>query len=347
MADVYAATMCLATERPAYGLTWPPGERLATSAARSEAKGLLAPAERPERELYLGEVRDAAMPAGVVCPNCSDRQVVLYGKRAGLQRYRCNACRRTFTELTGTVLHGLRRRDLWLRFSRCLMEGLTVRDAAARLGIAKNTSFAWRHRAIAALASADSRDTCEGVVEIAQWPILHSFKGSRVPQEARMGHLKRVFRRYHQAYSHLLPASRLATMVVALDRGGRTRAVVTARHENLTPALLKMVSADAEICASRRHGYLNLRVDWPGRVHWLDGNHNRVSPTGSVECVPIYHVRNARRLMSGFQSWLAGFLGVATKYMLRYFSWYLRCAALASTQLDVAAKLLLGEVIRA
>jgi len=44
---------------------------------------------------------------------------------------------------------------------------------------------------------------------------------------------------------------------------------------------------------------------------------------------PLYHVRNARRVVCGFCCWLKPFRGVATKHLLRYFSWYIRIAAMA------------------
>jgi transposase-like protein len=41
---------------------------------------------------------------------------VRYGRRGGVQRYKCKGCYFHFTDLTGSVLHRMRRRDLWLDF---------------------------------------------------------------------------------------------------------------------------------------------------------------------------------------------------------------------------------------
>jgi transposase-like protein len=341
------AAMALTTARPAFRTEWPSSERLAAVTASAAEGGRVRSQLRPEQELYVGEVRDAAMPDGVACPQCRGRAVVRHGKRRGIQRYKCKSCRRVFTDLTGTVLQGLHRPDLWLEFSRCLTEGLSVRASASRLGISKNTAFAWRHRALAALSAVDRNRTCKGVVEVMQCPILRSFKGSRVPPEARMDHLAPQVRRYYRVHAQLIPQSRLATMVVAVDRASRMRAAIIERGENLTPTLLTMSSADAEVCASRRYGLLRLRSDWPGRVIWLDGSWGRLVDRGRVARMPHYHLRNAYRLMSRFQEWLGRFLGVATKYLVRYFAWYMRYAALTTMQRDVAAKVLLLEVLRA
>jgi transposase-like protein len=78
--------------------------------------------------------------------------VVRYGRRGAVQRYKCKTCRCYFTDLTGSVLHRIRRRDRWLDFCLCMVEGLSVRETARSVGICKNTAFAWRHRVIAAMA---------------------------------------------------------------------------------------------------------------------------------------------------------------------------------------------------
>ncbi len=252
---------------------------------------------------------------------------------------------RTFTNFTGTVLHGLRRLDLWLDFCRCLTEGLSVRHVAAELGISKNTSFAWRHRVISALASADSDIMCEGLVELAQLPMLRSFKGSRVPAEAHMGGLKSSVRRHHRVYGHLIPRSRQITMVVAVDRAGRVRATVAPCGEALTPTLAKMTQADAEVCTPRFGSRLRFGTGWPGGVKWICTSAQAPGRTSKDDGCPLYHVRNANRLIHYFMEWMMRFCGVATKYLLRYFAWYLRCAALAVVNSRVTAKLLLFEAL--
>jgi len=300
---------------------------------------------RLEEELYVGEVRDAVMPRGLVCPRCGGKAIVRYGKRGSAQRYMCRECERTFTDLTGTVLHGLRRRDLWLEFCKCLMEGLTVRETANRLGVSKNTSFEWRHRAIAALASADEAEKCQGLVELTHRPMLRCFKGSRVPAEANMQHVKPTFRRHHRVYGSFIPASRLITMVVAVDRAGRARAAVARRGEIVTPMLSTMVVSDAQVCAPAFGNRFRFGAGWPGGLYFSDEYRGFRSTVGRVDVGPLYHVRNANRLIHCFEEWMRRFCGVATKYVLRYFSWYLRRATLAAASPAVAAKLLFFEVL--
>ena len=339
------ASIIQATLRPPPGTHRPPGEKIAALKAIPSAQAPRSAVTIPEQALYVGEIRDAVMPRGPLCPGCGSTDIVRFGKRRGVQRYRCKACGRTFTDFTGTVLHGLRRRALWLDFCRCLVEGLSVRETAAELGISKNTSFAWRHRAISALAHADSAVMCEGIVELGQLPMLRSFKGSQPPAEAHMWSLKSSVRRCHRVYSHLIPRSRLITLVVAVDRSGRARAVVAHRGEVLTPTLSGIVQNSAELCVPRFGSRFRFGAGWAGGVKWIGASGEATSRARGAKGGPLYHVTNANRLIHYLIEWMRRFCGVATKYLLWYFAWYLRWAAFATMNSRVAAKLLFFEVL--
>ena len=325
----------------------PSEEKLAALALSVGAERGEPPARGPRQELYVGEIRDTLMPHGPMCPRCRSLQVVRYGRRGGVQRYKCKGCSFHFTDLTGSVLHRMRRRDLWLDFCLCMVKRLSVRDTARRLGISKNTAFAWRHRAISALASADSQTVCQGIVEVAQWPIVRSFKGSRPPEGMDVGHLEPTIRRNYLVYRHFYPRRRLAALVVAVDRSGRARAGVVLHDERLRDTLSGMMSVTADPCAFRDLASLPARMDWPGRVNWIGRRRGRVNTADRLDPGPLYHVRNARRMLYDFRRWLRPFRGVATKHLLRYFSWYLRIAAMAHTRAGAAAKLFSLEAVAA
>jgi len=322
-------------------------EKLAALALSISAERGEPPAKRPRQELYVGEIRDALMPHGPACPRCRGLDVVRYGKRGAVQRYKCKSCPCHFTDLTGSVLHRIRRRDRWLDFCLCMVEGLSVRETARALGICKNTALAWRHRIIAALASADSQTICEGIVEVAQWPLIRSFKGSRPPQEADMSEMDPIIRRNPTAYRRFFPKCRQAALVVAVDRSGTARAGVVRHEERLRDVLSRMMSATADPCAFKDYASLPARMDWPGRVNWIGRRKGRFNTSDRLDPGPLYHVRSARRVVYDFRCWLKPFRGVATKHLLRYFSWYVRTAAMAPTRAHAAAKLLFFEALAA
>jgi transposase-like protein len=57
----------------------------------------------------------------------------------------CKACSRTFNALTGTPPAHLHKREEWFDYARGIVDGLTLRKAAARVGVHLEASFHWRN----------------------------------------------------------------------------------------------------------------------------------------------------------------------------------------------------------
>jgi len=88
------------------------------------ASPLRADSESPVACLRPGEEKLAALtPHGPVCPRCRNLHVVRYGKRGGIQRYKCKGCSFHFTDFTGSVLHRMRRRDPFAAHARVEQPG--------------------------------------------------------------------------------------------------------------------------------------------------------------------------------------------------------------------------------
>lgn len=85
----------------------------------------------------------------VACPKCHCPRIVRNGQADHLQRFKCRGCGVTFNALTGTPLARLRHRPKWLLQAGAMEEGLSVRKAAARMGVHRTTAFRWRHRLLA------------------------------------------------------------------------------------------------------------------------------------------------------------------------------------------------------
>ena len=111
------------------------------------------------------------------CPCCGVAGAMSRGRANGLRRYACKACGKTFNALTGTPLAGLRLRDRWREFSRCLAEDATISGSAERCGVAISTAFRWRHRFLAAARGATRQ--LGGIVEADETFVRDSRKGAR------------------------------------------------------------------------------------------------------------------------------------------------------------------------
>ena len=115
----------------------------------------LTPSQREQALAWLSEKRQLADVMAPItdpqprCPSCHHTHCIHWGNAHGLPRYRCAACHKTFNALTATPLARLRHRECWSEYAQALIDGATVREAARRCGVHKDTAFRWRHRFLA------------------------------------------------------------------------------------------------------------------------------------------------------------------------------------------------------
>jgi transposase-like protein len=81
------------------------------------------------------------------CPRCQSRDVDpwgLYHDRPGCKRYWCNGCKRTFNDLTDTLLHqSTRSLAYWILATFLLCLSCSSRCIARELGVPGRTSYRW------------------------------------------------------------------------------------------------------------------------------------------------------------------------------------------------------------
>ena len=250
------------------------------------------------------------LPEPIRCPHCDAPKNCFgsWGQSHGFKRYRCKSCGRTFNSLTGTALAHLRKREQWECFAQALIEGVSVRDAARRCQIDKNTAFLWRHRFLK--YAAGHRATHEaGIVEADETFFLESFKGQR--------HLPRRPRhRGGVANKRSITAEQIPVLVVR-DRSGQTAdfqlSVLDAVHvcEKLEP----LVDRDAILCTDSASVYA-VFARTTGIAHRTINVRRGMRVVGGV-----FHIQNVNAYYSRLKSWMRRFHGVATQYLENYLGW--------------------------
>lgn len=272
------------------------------------------------RAVALWQMREIAHPDGLACPDCRSSQIIRWGLRSGVQRYRCKQCRRCFTELTGTAMEGLHKRDKWYAFCDCMAHGHSIRHAAELLNLASGTVLSWRHKLLNRLEKADKQVRLDGLVELAQFPVKDIFQ--------------------HTA----LPALERTWFLMGLDRRGSMRcALISNRPEEGHQQALDGMAASGAFLMEMRH----LATRQPERecsysICWVEGMRGRQSRVDTVGSSLLHHTRNARHLVRVFRRWLRGFHGVSQKHLLRYFSWFARSGIATGLTLTSTAESLLN-----
>lgn len=242
------------------------------------------------------------------CSRCGAAKPYRWGHQAGLQRYRCRQCGQTYTLLSGTPLARLRHKELWLRYGEELIDGHTIRRAARACGIAKNTSFRWRHRFLT-LPAQTKPDRLQGIVEADETFFPLSFKGQRsLPRPAH--------RRGHATHQVGTGTEKVPVLVIRNRQGVTTDyRLPVANTEAIKPLLQAHLAPDVVLCSDGGAPYRRAARD-------LGLTHRAVNLTAGIRVVGgAYHIQNVNAYDSRLKQWMARFHGVATRYLEHYLGW--------------------------
>ena len=146
-----------------------------TTSQRAALSELLGKAQHEKNPATIIDEKFAGKP---VCPQCSSVSIHKWGIVSGIQRYRCKTCGRSFNALTGTSMARLRKKELWLDYSKALVDSLSLSKAAELCGIDRTTAFRWRHRFLK--PQCQSQASCSGITEVDETYFRESFKGKKI-----------------------------------------------------------------------------------------------------------------------------------------------------------------------
>jgi transposase-like protein len=249
---------------------------------------------------------------GLGCPHCSSFKFSKNGHSRGLQRFLCTACSRTFNAATNTPLSRLRGKERFFQHGECLAQGLSIRAAAAEMGVAVSTAFRMRHRFLQEVVSHQPRHVA-GLLEADETYVRESQKGSR--------HLSRPARHRGGAAPRAKGARRdiLVPVLVGRLRGQPhvVDQVLTAMTiPQATEALRGSVGPDTLLCTD---GSGALR----GAAKALGVTSKSIAVGyGGRGVEGVYHVQTVNSYHERLQSWLTrGLRGVSTKYLPNYLAW--------------------------
>lgn len=273
---------------------------------------------RSQKETTLQSLGIAKKPEDVViciekyfrpiCTKCQGSSIYRWGHSAELQRYRCKVCGHTFSALSGTPLARLRHKEQWLTYSQALIDGLTVRKAAAYCNVHKNTSFRWRHRFLKQIEQFKPAQL-QGIVEADETFFPLSYKGQReLPRQAH--------RRGHECHKQGISEEQVPVLILR-DRQGVTIdfKLKKANTAEIEPILDRVIAKDALLCSDGFKPYRQA-------TRHLGLTHRSINLSAGIRIVAkVYHIQNVNAYHSRLKGWMARFYGVATKYLENYLGW--------------------------
>jgi transposase-like protein len=113
------------------------------------------------------------------CPHCHSDKIIKYGRSKDVQRYMCTSCNKTFSPLTGTFMHHIKKKEKLSKYSEILKnEGLiSIEKMAKKVGVSIPTAFDWRHKIL--LSIPKKKEKFEGETQMDDIWVLYSQKGRK------------------------------------------------------------------------------------------------------------------------------------------------------------------------
>lgn len=100
----------------------------------------------------------------VLCPHCENSDIYGHGIYRGRKRYKSKNCGKTFNDLTGTAISGIKKVDKFNEYLQLTIESHTIRKASELLGLNVKTIFDWRHKLLSSLFMVNGQ-VFSGIVE--------------------------------------------------------------------------------------------------------------------------------------------------------------------------------------
>ncbi len=241
------------------------------------------------------------------CPYCHSESLHKWGKRSGLQRYRCKACHKTFNALTLTPLARLQHKEQWIKYAQELKEGKSIRASAECCHIHPSTSFRWRHRMLQ-IPLKTKADHLAGIVELDETYFLESHKGERKLE-------RKPRKRGGKARKRGISSEQTAVLIVR-DRSGNTTDAILEKsnQDSIAEVIAPVVDKDALLCSDKKPAYEAFAKKYHFTLKTI--NLSKKEHTNGV-----VHVQNVNAYDSRLKSWMKRFSGVATKYLESYLGW--------------------------
>ena len=244
------------------------------------------------------------------CPHCDCSAFLKWGYTpSGEQRYRCKACSKSFTGLTGTPFAGTHNKAILLANADCMQKCLSVRQTAKVLGVHRNTALRFRQLMIPSL-TLHQPSVLAGVAEADEAFFRKSYKGLKA------GMPRTAYSRGSRAGKRGISSDQVAVLTaVARGASGSHITVLDSvpSASSIAAALAPVMSPDTVLCSDSASAYkaaaksMNILL--------------RQIPRGSHKLGP-YHIQNVNALHSRIKNWFHTFRGVASKNLSAYLAWF-------------------------
>ncbi len=128
------------------------------------------------------------------CPHCKSKRFIKHSKYKFTQRFKCLDCGRTFIPSTGTSLHYLHKKEVFIEYSKIIREQglLSLKKMRELCKISHLTAFDWRHKILLSVPEVNRK--LKGKIFCDDIWFVYSQKGRKLIPGARRRPLPEPFK---------------------------------------------------------------------------------------------------------------------------------------------------------
>ena len=255
------------------------------------------------------------------CPHCQDSDIYGHGSYKGRKRYKCKSCAKTFNDLTGTAMDGIKKVDEFQDYLILMIESTSIRKASKKLGVNVKTIFDWRHKLLSCL-SVSNGEEFSGIVECDDKQIDINSKGSRDLE-------RKPYKRPSDRKTKRGVSNDKVSIMVATDRKNnpvmRIAKIGRIDVDSVEKTIGALIKSENVLCSDSH----------PSIIKWAkekEMEHHTFISSKHIKD-KCYHVQHVNSIDNRYERWIKPFYGVSTKYLSGYLNWFVFCKKLKNLTL--------------
>ena len=246
----------------------------------------------------------------ISCPHCQSFDIYGHGSYKQRKRYKCKSCIKTFNDLTGTAMDGIKKVDEFQDYLVLMIESMSIRKAAKKIGVNVKTIFDWRHKLLSCLSVLNGEEF-SGIVECDDKQLSINNKGSRNLE-------RKAYKRPSDRKTKRGVSNDKVSIVVATDRNDnpvmRIAKIGRIDVSSIENTIGELIKPENVLCSDSHPSIIRWAKDRKMEHHtFIASKHIK------DKC---YHVQHVNSIDNRYERWIKPFYGVSTKYLSGYLNWF-------------------------
>lgn len=275
----------------------------------------------------IGEIADFER-GKIVCPNCKKENIRKDGLYKGRQKYECKECGKKFNSLTNTPFHHthLNYKQIEVAY-QCLVDKVSIRKTALKMGTSIWTAFVTRFKLISCLKPQREQTKLSGNIELDEYYLSINLKGTKeedMPRISKKRKKKGTGKQGINKHTVCVTSGVDENDNIFFEVAGTSNVSSKMIKDTVVPKIVNPTIVITDCKSSYEEPAKNEK--------W---NLKQVKSTGYTD-LEGNNLANINSLHSQLTLFLSQFHGVSTKHLQEYLDWfvYLKNLAYKTEYLD-------------